>query len=504
MVQPLVAGGVEMLVGSSGDPRFGPLVVCGLGGTAAEIHHDVAVRLTPLTDRDAHAMLRELRMLPLLQGYRGAPPCDIAAVEGLVLRVAAMVHAHPQIAELDCNPVSVSADGVVVLDARVRVAQPAPRSRGPPSRRCRRPSTGSPSPREGGLLLASLQRGARHRPGAPREPRAAAAIEEALAERDWLGCERRTRRGRPRRSWRLVHTARARRGRPRAVRGRRRARSTPTRSSCEAPTRRRCTPPAAPARWRGRCSPARRRRGFCAVRPPGHHAERRRGRWASACSTTSRSPPSWRSASSGRAGVRSSTGTSTTATAPTTSSARAPTSCSRASTRRDLYPGTGPPSDAARAPGEGYTINLPVPAGTGEELGSRCSSRSSCPRSSEFQPRPGPRLGRLRRPPRRPARRLRADEAVLRRDGPARCARSPRRWGRRSARCSRAATTLAGARRLVAATMEALADETAPGLGASRLPHLARGRAGRPPLDPVTPAGADDGRDRSPLATWPR
>ncbi len=126
VVQPLVAGGVEMLVGSSADPRFGPLVVCGLGGTAAEIHHDVAVRLTPLTDRDARAMLRELRMLPLLQGYRGAPPCDLAAVERLVLRVAGMVHAHPQIAELDCNPVSVSADGVVVLDARVRVAQPAP------------------------------------------------------------------------------------------------------------------------------------------------------------------------------------------------------------------------------------------------------------------------------------------------------------------------------------------------------------------------------------------
>lgn len=123
-VQRLVTGGVEMLVGSTSDPLFGPLVVCGRGGTAAEIHRDVAVRLTPLTDRGARAMVRELRMLPLLEGYRGAPPCDVAALEDLLLRVAALVHAHPHIAELDCNPVVVTPDGAVVLDARVRVHEP--------------------------------------------------------------------------------------------------------------------------------------------------------------------------------------------------------------------------------------------------------------------------------------------------------------------------------------------------------------------------------------------
>jgi acetate---CoA ligase (ADP-forming) len=122
MVQPMVAGGVEMLIGSTTDPQFGPVVACGLGGTAAEVHRDVAVRLTPLTDLGAHMMLRGLRMLPLLQGYRGAPACDIAALEELVLRVAAMVHAHPQIVELDCNPVSVTPERIVILDARVRVA----------------------------------------------------------------------------------------------------------------------------------------------------------------------------------------------------------------------------------------------------------------------------------------------------------------------------------------------------------------------------------------------
>ena len=125
-VQPMASGGVEMLVGSSVDPQFGPVVVCGLGGTSAEIHRDIAVRLTPLTDLGAHTMVRELRVLPLLQGYRGAPACDIGGLEELVLRIAALVHAHPQIVELDCNPVRVSPEGAVILDARVRVAAPPP------------------------------------------------------------------------------------------------------------------------------------------------------------------------------------------------------------------------------------------------------------------------------------------------------------------------------------------------------------------------------------------
>lgn len=125
IVQPMADGGVEMLVGATTDPHFGPVIVCGAGGTEAEIRGDVAVRLTPLSDTEAASMVRELRMLPLLEGYRGAPACDLAAVEDLVLRLAAMVHAHPQILEIDCNPVSVSARGAVILDARVRIGPAA-------------------------------------------------------------------------------------------------------------------------------------------------------------------------------------------------------------------------------------------------------------------------------------------------------------------------------------------------------------------------------------------
>jgi acetyl coenzyme A synthetase (ADP forming)-like protein len=126
LVQRMVAGGVELLVGVVHDPSFGPVVACGAGGTAVELLKDVAVRLTPLTDRDAAEMVRSLATFPLLDGYRGAPKADVGALEDLLLRVGALVEAHPQVAELDCNPVKVLADGALVVDARVRVEQASP------------------------------------------------------------------------------------------------------------------------------------------------------------------------------------------------------------------------------------------------------------------------------------------------------------------------------------------------------------------------------------------
>ena len=101
-------------------------MACGAGGTNTELLKDVSVRITPVTDRDAAEMLRALKLYPMLTGYRGSPACDIAAVEALLLRVSAMVAAHPEIAELDCNPVIVRPDGALVVDARVRLHEPAP------------------------------------------------------------------------------------------------------------------------------------------------------------------------------------------------------------------------------------------------------------------------------------------------------------------------------------------------------------------------------------------
>jgi acyl-CoA synthetase (NDP forming) len=126
LVQRMVGEGVELLVGVVHDASFGPVIACGAGGTAVELLKDVAVRITPLTELDAAEMVRSLATYPLLDGYRGAPKGDVAALEDLLLRVSALVEAHPTIAELDCNPVRVLPDGVVVVDARVRVEAATP------------------------------------------------------------------------------------------------------------------------------------------------------------------------------------------------------------------------------------------------------------------------------------------------------------------------------------------------------------------------------------------
>ncbi|HYM51711.1 MAG TPA: GNAT family N-acetyltransferase [Candidatus Limnocylindrales bacterium] len=126
-VQTMIAGGVEMLVGVVHDRLFGPVLAAGAGGVAVELLKDVAVRITPLTTADADDMLRSLRTFPLLTGYRGAVPVDLGALKTVILRVSAMVEAHPEIAELDCNPVIVSPAGATVADARIRLEVPEPR-----------------------------------------------------------------------------------------------------------------------------------------------------------------------------------------------------------------------------------------------------------------------------------------------------------------------------------------------------------------------------------------
>jgi acetyl coenzyme A synthetase (ADP forming)-like protein len=130
LVQPMAPSGVELLMGVVHDESFGPVIACGAGGTATEILGDVAVRITPLTDLDAGEMLRSLKTFRLLEGFRGAPRCDVAAVEDALLRLSALVEEHPAIAELDANPIVVSPRGAVIVDARVRiaaVAAPPPR-----------------------------------------------------------------------------------------------------------------------------------------------------------------------------------------------------------------------------------------------------------------------------------------------------------------------------------------------------------------------------------------
>ena len=126
VVQPMAPEGVELIVGVVSDRTFGPVLACGAGGTTAELIKDVAVRITPLTDLDAGEMVRSLQTFPLLDGYRGVPRCDIAAIEDVLLRVSAMVEAHPEIVELDCNPLVAGPDGALIVDARIRVEAAPP------------------------------------------------------------------------------------------------------------------------------------------------------------------------------------------------------------------------------------------------------------------------------------------------------------------------------------------------------------------------------------------
>ncbi len=107
----MVTEGVEMLVGVVHDRLFGPVLACGAGGTTAELLKDIAVRIMSLSDLDTVEMVRSLRTFPLLDGYRGAPKADVAALEEVMLRISALVEGHAEIAELDCNPVMVGEHG---------------------------------------------------------------------------------------------------------------------------------------------------------------------------------------------------------------------------------------------------------------------------------------------------------------------------------------------------------------------------------------------------------
>jgi acetyl coenzyme A synthetase (ADP forming)-like protein len=121
IVQEMVKGGIETIAGVTQDPSFGPLIMFGSGGVYAELVRDVALRLHPLTDLDAKEMVTSIKMAKLFEGFRGAPPSDVKAVEDLLLRLSAMVEDIPQIGELDFNPVTVmpEGEGCWVIDAKI-------------------------------------------------------------------------------------------------------------------------------------------------------------------------------------------------------------------------------------------------------------------------------------------------------------------------------------------------------------------------------------------------
>ena len=121
LVEPMITGGIETIVGVVQEPVFGPVVVFGLGGVAADVLDDRVARLAPLTTADADDLIHSIRAAPLLLGHGGQPAADIGALHDILLRVSRLADDLPQVAELDLNPVIVRPDGVTAVDARVRV-----------------------------------------------------------------------------------------------------------------------------------------------------------------------------------------------------------------------------------------------------------------------------------------------------------------------------------------------------------------------------------------------
>jgi acetyltransferase len=121
LIEEMAGKGVEVILGSTRDARFGPMLMFGLGGSFVEVLKDVTFRLAPMWRISAHKMIHEIRAFKILTGVRGAPPSDIQAIEDVLLRLSAMVANHPEISELDINPLIVHAEGsgCSVADSRI-------------------------------------------------------------------------------------------------------------------------------------------------------------------------------------------------------------------------------------------------------------------------------------------------------------------------------------------------------------------------------------------------
>lgn len=118
-VQKMARPGAEVIIGVSKDAQFGPVMMFGLGGILVEILKDVSFRIIPLERRDAAEMIREIKGFPLLDGYRGQEKVDLDNLENLILKISDFIDKHPEVEELDLNPVIAYSDGAVAVDARV-------------------------------------------------------------------------------------------------------------------------------------------------------------------------------------------------------------------------------------------------------------------------------------------------------------------------------------------------------------------------------------------------
>ena len=116
--------GVEVIIGMTKDPQFGPVLMFGLGGIWVEVLKDVSFRVVPVTRIEASEMIREIKGYQLLKGYRGQEPTNIACIEELIVRLSEFVERNSEIRELDLNPIFAYRDSAVVVDARIGLELP--------------------------------------------------------------------------------------------------------------------------------------------------------------------------------------------------------------------------------------------------------------------------------------------------------------------------------------------------------------------------------------------
>jgi acyl-CoA synthetase (NDP forming) len=111
--------GIELIVGARRDPRFGPVTLVGMGGLYTEVLSDVAAALAPVDEAEAERLIRSLRAAPLLEGARGRPGLDVAAAASAVSILSRVAAEHPELGEVEINPLLVLPDGALGLDARI-------------------------------------------------------------------------------------------------------------------------------------------------------------------------------------------------------------------------------------------------------------------------------------------------------------------------------------------------------------------------------------------------
>lgn len=119
LVQEFCPEGREVIVGMAKDPQFGPALMFGLGGIFVEVLKDVSFRVAPITRYDAEEMIKEIKAYPILEGIRGQPPADIEALIDILLKVSNLVIEHPEIDQLDLNPIFAYPKGAKAVDARI-------------------------------------------------------------------------------------------------------------------------------------------------------------------------------------------------------------------------------------------------------------------------------------------------------------------------------------------------------------------------------------------------